>query len=681
MRILQLTFPYHRFGEPQVTVATLVIRFCFGLALALSLSLALACGSNAWGQTIAVNFPPNSPDPLATLSPAHPRLIASMAQFNALASSNDPLQTEVQQRIIATADTMQNTPLVPYALTGPETNLLASSRAAFQDIVLNAMAYRLTRQPRYAVRARNEMVNVAGYPNWNPVHFLDTGEMAMGVALGYDWIYDALSPADRATIQQALITNVLSFAPQIYGTMATNPAQLSWQFQWAIGEYNWNQVCNGGMLAAALAVADVLPALARMVVQGVRASLPIALQGYAPDGAWFEGPVYASYATGYTALTLSILQSALGTDFGLSTVEPAFSAAGLFHLQEQDPSELLFNFGDAESGDDIEYGVHPAFGWLATRFNSPQVATEVRADLALEFTRFAANQEMDQYFALNALWLPFDPGNAGSEPLDVHFGGASDVVISRSSWTDPNAIYLGFKAGINGFNHSHLDLGSFVFDSDGIRWALQLGPDSYGLPLYNTIVPGSPRWTYYRASDYSKSTIVPAHLAQSVLAVAPIYSFTSTPSQASAIADLTSVYPGVSQRMLRGVFFLNRSSVLIQDDITALQPNTTLVWQMLTQAPHISISANGQTVTLTQNAKVLQLQILSPANARFSVSPAIPSTTAENQNANCYMLVATVPSASQPANLRLAVLLSPVGPNWPANPAIPQLSPLPTPPQ
>jgi hypothetical protein len=33
-------------------------------------------------------------------------------------------------------------------------------------------------------------------------HFLDVAEMTMAVAIGYDWLYDDLSPASRAAIKK-----------------------------------------------------------------------------------------------------------------------------------------------------------------------------------------------------------------------------------------------------------------------------------------------------------------------------------------------------------------------------------------------------------------------------------------------------------------------------------------------
>ena len=50
----------------------------------------------------------------------------------------------------------------------------------------------------------------------------------------------------------------------------------------------------------------------------------------------------------------------------------------------------------------------------------------------------------------------------------------------------------------------HLDLGSFVFDNFGQRWAIDLGADNYGLPGYFT----SPkRWSYYRLGTEGHNTI------------------------------------------------------------------------------------------------------------------------------------------------------------------------------
>ena len=92
---------------------------------------------------------------------------------------------------------------------------------------------------------------------------------------------------------------------------------------------------------------------------------------------------------------------------------------------------------------------------------------------------------------------------AAGLPLDKYFRGA-EVAVLRSDWENPQALFVGFKAGDNKANHSHLDLGSFVFDAAGVRWAMDLGADDYNLPGYF----GGQRWNYYRLRAEGHNTLV-----------------------------------------------------------------------------------------------------------------------------------------------------------------------------
>lgn len=49
------------------------------------------------------------------------------------------------------------------------------------------------------------MLYMAGYDNWNPEHFLDVAEMTMALSIGYDWLYEVLSPKNRAKIRKAIL--------------------------------------------------------------------------------------------------------------------------------------------------------------------------------------------------------------------------------------------------------------------------------------------------------------------------------------------------------------------------------------------------------------------------------------------------------------------------------------------
>lgn len=605
-------------------------------------------------------------DPLATLRASHPRLLLTNDALAAMKreASRDPLRAKLHQQIALAAEMTLKEPPIEHVLVGPR--LLAQSRKALAHITTCAMAYRLTGDARFRDHAREVMLTAADFPDWNPDHFLDVAEMATALALGYDWLFQELSDADRTKIERALLDKALAFARPAYSR--SDPNRESFPFVGNNLHNNWNQVCNGGFLVAALVLADKEPDLARYVIAGLRETLPFALKAYEPDGAYPEGPVYWGYGTRYTVLILAALESALGQDFGLSEL-PAFDRTALFRLHVQSPTGLSFNFADGRP----TLGADSGLSWLGQRFNYAEVAAQSRRSLALELER--PPNRNDRFLATHAIWFPVAVPSTKPLPLNVNFGGPSKLALFRSAWADPRGLWTGLKAGSNRVNHGHLDLGSFLLDADGERWAVDLGPDDYDLPGYwDGATVASPRWQYFRLNNLSHNTIYPARQLQSPDADGAMVAYGSSPERAFAVADLTPAHPAHAKRMWRGVALLDRARVLVQDDIRALQPGTPLTWQMLTGA---QIELEGRRATLTQNGRTLRVEILTPETARFATRPARPPTTAEDQNEGISALVAEIPAAvgERAADTRVAVLLTPVGEKWPQLPA-PRLVPL-----
>ena len=92
-------------------------------------------------------------------------------------------------------------PLV-YRLEGPR--LLSVSRDCLRRIYSLALAYRWTGQERYAAKAKENLLEVCAFKDWNPSHFLDTAEMSHAVGIGYDWLYDYLDSQTRDQIRAGL---------------------------------------------------------------------------------------------------------------------------------------------------------------------------------------------------------------------------------------------------------------------------------------------------------------------------------------------------------------------------------------------------------------------------------------------------------------------------------------------
>ncbi len=574
---------------------------------------------------------PPAADILARLNKAHPRLLATKDDFDKLKariganpqlrSWHANLQTQAQA-ILKQAPSRYE---IPDGL-----RLLATSRRVVQRVYTLALLHHLDGDPRYAERAWQELAAAAEFSDWNPRHFLDTAEMTHAFAIGYDWLYDVWTPEQRATLQKAMVEKGLGPALKLYRGRSS----------WTRVRHNWNQVCNGGIGMGALALAEVESELAGEILHDALESIQLAMAEFAPDGAWKEGPGYWNYATSYNVVFLAGLKTALGTDFGLSQIG-SFKETGLFPIFLTGPLGRTFNYADG--GDSAIFA--PQMFWLAREFNQPALAWNER-----RATRPSA---------LDLLW--FDSAGAGPKatglPLDKYFRGA-DVAVLRSEWENPKALFVGFKAGDNKANHSHLDLGSFVFDAAGARWATDLGADDYNLPGYF----GGQRWNYYRLRTEGHNTLVinpTAGPEQDPAAKTQITRFESKPERGFAIADLTPAYAKSARRVWRGIALLDRNKVLVQDEMQADQP-VELWWFMHTPAS-VSIEPDGQAASLQQAGTELRARILSPPGAKFQLMDAVPLPTSPHpekqaQNERVRKLAIHLTGIS---DARLAVLLVP----------------------
>ena len=212
--------------------------------------------------------------------------------------------------------------------------LLATSREMLYRMNCLAMVYLIEKDPAILQRINDELMAVCSFSDWNPSHFLDVAEMATAVAIGLDWTAGDLPASTRSFAIASLIEKgLLASFPE------TGPPG------WVDDTNNWNQVCNGGMIAAALVIADTDWPLAAKTISRALEGMPHALAAYAPDGVYPEGSTYWSYGTSYTVLTASMLQSALGTDFGLADY-PAFMESADFKLLSVAPSGCYYNFAD-----------------------------------------------------------------------------------------------------------------------------------------------------------------------------------------------------------------------------------------------------------------------------------------------------------------------------------------------
>lgn len=562
-----------------------------GLTIGITMFLIVACSpfivcpQDAHGQSPEI---PSAEVILDNLRVEHPRLILTGEDVQQVLQrcQSDETAGRWLQNLTRQADRLLDQPPVEYEIPDGK-RLLSVSRRAKKRLLVLGLLYQLTQDDKYARRAWDELDAVIHFKDWNPSHFLDTAEMTFAVAIGYDWLFDAWDTRQREQLRTGIVELGLRPGREGYCSGA-------W---WSTSKHNWNQVCHGGLAVGALAIADTQPELAEEILHTALTHLPLAMAQFAPDGGWGEGPGYWRYATEYNVYLLAALETALATDFGLSQMA-GFEVTGDFPGYLVGPSGKTFNFADAKAG----WGGAPQWFYLATRFQQP--------DYARWQLPHASRDTAPLDLVWGHRWSDVEPTHL-EMPLSRAFHGVS-VISLRSDWNDPRALFVGFKGGDNQVNHGHLDLGTFVLEAQGQRWAVDLGPDNYNLPGYF----GNRRWDYFRNNTLSHNTLVIDGQSQHRGAQANVIRFASHPQWSGGIVDLSAAWPQVT-RHWRGVALIDNRRVVVQDEIEA-EAAVEPVWQMLTRA---NIEVQGKQAILRLDDHTLYVTLLGPAKADWQVEP------------------------------------------------------------
>jgi len=529
--------------------------------------------------------------------PGHPRILLLKGEEDAVKKTikGDKIWSKIHQAILDESDRICSLPPVERIQIGRR--LLDKSREALRRLFFLSYAYRTTQKPLYLQRAEKEMLTIAAFSDWNPPHFLDVAEMTMALSIGYDWLYDELSPASRSVIKEAILKKGLepSLDPKNNG--------------WLTVEHNWNQVCNAGMTYGALAIYEDNPVLAKQIINRAITTVGSSMKDMAPDGAYPEGYGYWGYGTSFNVLLISALDKAFGKDFGLSNM-PGFLKTGGFLENMTGPSGRPFNFSDAGGGG----GIQPAMFWFARKNADPSLLWVERSRLLNEPPQKHVN---DRLLPAMMIW----GGGVGLDPImppkaTMWVGrGKNPVALMRTSWTDTAAIFVGMKGGSVSVNHAHMDVGSFVMDADGVRWAMDFGAQEYesleskGMQIFGR-TQDAQRWTVFRYINQAHNTLTINDQHQRVTGSAPITGFSSSKDFMNATTDLSEVYKGSIAKARRGIAIVDQQWVVVRDEIEALDTVTTIRWTLLTPA-NVTITGKN-TAELTRDGKKLYLRVDAP---------------------------------------------------------------------
>lgn len=543
--------------------------------------------------------PPNAAAVLRTLKPQHPRLMFDPQALPNIRGwvGQDPVAARIHARILADADKMLKQPAPVHKLPDGR-RLLSVSGDVLQRVTTLSLAYHLTGRQQYVARTWVDLDAAAGFKDWNPAHFLDTAVMTCAVAIGYDWLWDQWTPSQRARLREAIVELGLKPAMNVYQAKSG----------WHRVDYNWNQVCNGGIALGALAVAEDEPEIASKIVANALASVPRAMRAYAPDGAGKEGAGYWAFGSQYNVMLLASLESALGTDFGLGRIN-GFGQSGDYQIFMSGAGRMSFDFGDCR-----HYALStPQHFWMGKRYGMPQCS----------WFRYQELRGGKGGGAWDLLW--FDPQATDAAfsklPLDRHFAGA-ECVSMRDSWVDTRGFTVAMQGGANNWTHRHYDLGSFILEADGVRWIIDSGKEG---ETYQRHVNKQAREDFYRVRAEAHNTLVidpDKGPGQASGGKAVFTSFDSRADGATAVLDLSKAYPEQASRVKRTFELSRGKSFIVTDEITCRKPSE--IHSSFHTEARVNLSPDKRQATLSQSGKSFVVRLIAPEEASFEVLPALP---------------------------------------------------------
>jgi hypothetical protein len=556
---------------------------------------------------------------------------------------------------------------------------------------------------------------------WDGNNQLDMAEMTNAYSIAYDWCYNGWTPAQRAFLVNTISKQALAEDAGQDGNPTGKGNQLgAWPYAGTTIEGNWGFVCNGGAILGALAIlgdettgtggtlTSPNTPQAENVLNACVVNLPSihSMTDLAPDGGWAEGPGYWGFAMQYLTLTFASLETTSATCFNLDQVT-GLSNTDSFLTYDTGPTGLAFNFSDSEQS---TYNL-PAQQYLGLKYNTPLYSYPENI-----FTDGAGHYPTDMLWHDPRVQAP----NANAQ-LSAYYDNMG-LISLRDSWTNTNALFVGIKGGYNAsarspsVSHEMEQLGSFVFEALGVRWAYSLGADLnyYGTPYFD-VAPWDPnnRWQYYRCRAEGNNTLVinpTTDGGQTCTGSATMTDFETGASEQMTIIDMSTAYAKTdgnhsNQHFVstavtsakRGFRILagntGYSDIMQMQDEVATSSSQQLWWFMHTPIPSNEIvitPANTQThapstAVLTDSTGVnhLLMTLQSPSGASFLALSAAPFGSSpipsggQTVNTGVTKLGINFATATSTTNT-LTVTLAPYTTGQGGNPTLPSPVPLST---
>jgi hypothetical protein len=381
-----------------------------------------------------------------------------------------------------------------------------------------------------------------------------TGELSLTYGIAYDWLYEALTPAERTRLREGVERRSLRGYLDV--TTGAKPPF------WFTATMNWNTVTNGGATILALALGRDSE-MSEPVLKLAAPAMAHYWNQLGEDGAWAEGTGYWTYGHRYAFIAADALRRAGRPEGADYLGRPGARTTGYFPIVFNPRRTLSASFGDSPSRaqDPLfhflarEYR-NPDFSWFEDRAAPPGLAREGWPEEALEL-----------------VWKTPDRADASAPakrppqiPAVKAFTSIGWAMMAPSQPDPP--FFLAFKNGSLAAAHTHLDLNHVSVAVGDTMIVPDLGSRPYPADYFDA----KTRNLYYEISTAGHNTVLVGGKGQ----VPGRSGSLKGPVEGERFTALVGVaddaYEVKTPRARRHVVFVDKSYFVLLDEIETAEP-------------------------------------------------------------------------------------------------------------
>lgn len=518
----------------------------------------------------------------------HPRVIIDKNGFDELRRlyTSDSRYKKIADKFIEMADYYCTVPLRDYVYTDTY-RMLTSYNEIRNRMMYWGYAWQLTGNRKYADKAWEQFAKVVEFPDANPCHIIDSGSLNEGIAIGFDWMYDSFTEEQRRRIAAFVRKHsVGKIANGFYGLMCANsPATSQWSsFK---STCNYNTWVIGGVFCASMAFLEYDPDYYMTSVANSIRGLEYSVCGFAPSGGWVETPGYGDIAYHYLAHFTSTSEICFGSSFKLPQYQGMDKvSAWRTSVSGYDKTALI--------GDGSNTGATTDSVMYMDKYYGTDDYRAVRQEYVM-----SGHVQPELYDVLY-----YDPALTEKDVEKAQrscYTRGIETVSVRQSYTDPNGMYFIAHGGADDCYHAHYDTGMFLYEMDGVKWAIDLGSEDYNIGLKD-------QYVYRKRSEAHNVLTMNINSSGDAMTddgFGTVTRFEHNGASAITVMDLNSVYKEAPSYK-RGYFVGDKMRSLTVRDECTLNTDQTVYWFMNTKA---DVQIKDNEAILSQDGKTLSVRI------------------------------------------------------------------------